>query len=345
MSVPIQNVYYLLCYAWDHLEARSLVNVDAVAGNRVEDLLGKVLQEGVAHLIKSGLDRGYVVYDETGRRLRGKVLLTETLTRMQLQQGRVACQVDELSHDVPHNRVIKATMNALVGLPYLDARIRVGLQQHCRRFYDVADVDLTSAAFRHVQLHRNLSRYAFLINVCQLIARSFVPDERTGVRRFNPFTANDQEMGLLFESFVRNFLRREQTAFRVSSTKVPWDLGSSPPSAAAWLPDMRTDVMLTNAIRRVVVETKCSTRPYQEYFGSRKLRSGHLYQLMSYLSHLHVTRGPAPVGVLLYAGAGPGERLDFNLRGHTLLIRSLDLNRDWRDIHCDLVGLAAELEN
>ena len=63
---------------------------------------------------------------ETSRRLRGKVLLVETLQRSLLEQGRVACQIDELSQDVPHNRVIKAAMLALATLPGIDTR-------HCCR--------------------------------------------------------------------------------------------------------------------------------------------------------------------------------------------------------------------
>lgn len=97
MAVPIRNVYYLLCYAWDRLEARNLVDVDAVPGNRVENFLGKVLQEGVAHLIRRGLDRGYVPIDEEGRRLREKLLLSETVARVLLPRGRIACRMDDLS--------------------------------------------------------------------------------------------------------------------------------------------------------------------------------------------------------------------------------------------------------
>ena len=71
--------------------------------------------------------------------------------------------------------------------------------------------------------------------------------------------------------------------------------------------------------------------------------SGHLYQLLTYLSQLRATPGPVPVGVLLYAGAGELPRLDYRLGGHRLLVRSVDLNRDWPDIHRGLIGLAHEL--
>src|SRR5262249_19799330 len=97
MAIPIQNICYLLCYAWDRLEARDLIQVGGVPGGRVENLLGKVLEAGVAHLIRRGLDRGYVESEEEGRRLCGKLLLSHTLGRCLLPAGRVACAVDELS--------------------------------------------------------------------------------------------------------------------------------------------------------------------------------------------------------------------------------------------------------
>ncbi len=75
MAVPVQNIYYLLCYAWNRLEARDLVDVDAVPGNRVANLLGKVLQDGVANLIRRGFDRGY-----------GEAVASSTWTRRLLRR-------------------------------------------------------------------------------------------------------------------------------------------------------------------------------------------------------------------------------------------------------------------
>lgn len=343
MAVPVRNIYYLLCYAWNRLEARELVDVGAVSGNRIENLLGSVLSHAVADLIRRGLDRGYVPFEEEGRRLRGKMLLSEVVKRTLLARGRVVCTVDELSHDVPHNRLIKAAMAALVGLPGLDQELRVTLRSLGHRMGTVADTDLSPAAFRHVQLHRNVVRYAFVVNLCSLIARSFLPDEKNGGKRFQPFTASEQEMGLLFQAFVRNFLKREQDLFQVSGRSVPWDVDPADEGDSAWLPQMLVDVMLTSSDRRVVVETKYYATPYREHYGTRKLISGHLYQLLTYLSQLRATPGPAPVGVLLYAGAGELPRLDYRLGGHRLLVRSVDLNRDWPDIHRGLIGLAHEL--
>ena len=60
MNIPIANVYYLLCYAWGHVQEMDVVRVEELRGLRgVHDLLGKVLAEGVFRLVRRGIDRGY----------------------------------------------------------------------------------------------------------------------------------------------------------------------------------------------------------------------------------------------------------------------------------------------
>lgn len=343
MPVPLQNIYYLLCYAWNRLEVRNLVDVDSLPGNRVENLLGTVLNEGVSDLIRRGLDRGYVPVEEEGRRLRGKLLVAETVNRLLLRRGRVACRTDELSYDVPHNRVVKAALRHLIDLPSLDDELRTTLRSHWLRLRDVNDVSLSPATFRKVQLHQNVARYAFLINISRLIARSLLPDQKTGGQRFYPFTASEQEMGRLFEGFVRNFLRREQDRYTVSAQKVRWQVDPDWGSDTSWLPEMRTDILLQDTSRRILFETKYYATPHQEHLGRRKLISGHLYQLLTYLAHMSADDGPEPVGVLLYADVGRVPQLNYRLGGFTLLVRSLNLNQGWHVIHRDLLRLVNEL--
>jgi 5-methylcytosine-specific restriction enzyme subunit McrC len=343
LSIRVQNVYYLLCYAWDYLEERSLVDLHAVTGDRVENLLGQVLRDGVSRLFRRGLDRGYVVIEEDGRRLRGKVLISETAQRLLLNQGRVICLPDELTVDVPHNRVIKAGITALVGIPTLDKGVCRGLLDLRRRLGDVTDVDLTPTAFRTIQLHRNVAGYGFLLNVCQLIARSFLPEAGTGRRRFHPFVANEQEMGALFQAFVRNFLKREQADFEVSAPKVDWDVVPFREADLAWLPAMQTDIVLESRDQKIVIEAKYYATPHQAFHGARKLISGHLYQVLTYVSHLRVEPGQERTAVLLYAGAGQEQRLEYRLGGHRVLVRGLDLSVEWREVHRQLLGLAREL--
>jgi len=338
VAVPIENIYYLLCYAWDRLKAPDTAEVSAVANNRIENLLAKVLVEGVSKLVRCGLDRGYVADDQVARRIRGKLLVSQSLKRSLFETGRAECRVDEFSYDVPHNRVIKAALAELSRLDGVDESLRIKLLQHRRLLAEVSDVDLTPSAFRQIQLHRNNARYAFLINVCELLCRNLIPDERGGGRRFQPFNENEQVMGALFEAFVRNFLKREQEEYRVSRPKIGWDVEFVLGPGAEWLPEMQTDVFLESPLRRVVIETKFYAKPVAGRFENKSLISAHLYQLLNYLEHLSAD-GPPASGMLLYAGAGPFPALDYRLGQHHVQIRTLELAQGWQDIHRDLLAL------
>ena len=60
MKIPIKNVYYLLCYAWSHVEENDLVDVAALDEfKHVQDLLGTILADGTFRLLRVGIDRGY----------------------------------------------------------------------------------------------------------------------------------------------------------------------------------------------------------------------------------------------------------------------------------------------
>ena len=52
--IPIQNLYYLLCYAWGLPEQRHWVNVDAKSCPAVVDLLSRLLTKGADVLLKRG---------------------------------------------------------------------------------------------------------------------------------------------------------------------------------------------------------------------------------------------------------------------------------------------------
>jgi 5-methylcytosine-specific restriction enzyme subunit McrC len=333
VAIPIQNIYYLLCYAWDKLEALDMVDVSGIPADRQENLFAKVLSQGVAKLISRGLDRGYISREERGRRIRGKLLMSTSVKSSLFQRGMAACEVDELSYDVPHNRVLKASMRVLMSMPTVERALRQELRSHVVAMSPVADLSLAPTLFRPIQLHRNNARYAFLIHVCELLCGCLLPDPESGKQRFHPFDANEQKMGKIFELFVKHFLRREQSDYRVTAPKIDWVLEPRGWSAS-WLPEMRTDIVLANPGHQILIDAKF----YKERVSSSgKLQSSHLYQLMSYLTHF--PPGPPTNGVLLYAGDDALPRLDFCLGGREVSIRSLDLDQPWQAIRRDLLAL------
>ena len=348
VEIPVENLYYLLCYAWDHLETRDLLKTAVVEGERPVDLLARLLLEGMRHVLRRGLDRGYVEYAEDLRSPRGKMDVTVTGKRALLSRPAVHCRFDELSHDVPQNRVIKATMVALVQSESLAGELRGDLMRTIDRLDDVTTVRPSNQMFRQVCIHRNNALYGLLIHVCELIVRNLLPDPaEDGAIRVRDFTGSSQEMGLMFEEFVRCFLRREQTHFKVDSPQISWDGGGLSESAVLRLPVMKSDVTLTSAAETVIIETKFYSEPLvHSHGGVPKVRSGHLYQLLSYVRN-HAAAAPEGRrvrGILLYAETDRSLDLQYRIHGYDISVVSLGLAQPWKGIRADLLELARPCE-
>lgn len=52
MEIPVENVYYLLCYAWDKLAEKDVVNIDPTKSTDLVNLFARVLASGIDHLLK-----------------------------------------------------------------------------------------------------------------------------------------------------------------------------------------------------------------------------------------------------------------------------------------------------
>lgn len=344
MKIPVENLYYLLCYAWGHLETRDLLRTAAVEGERPVDLLARLLVEGTRHVLRRGLDRGYVELAEDLRSPRGKMDVAATGKRALLSRPAVHCRFDELSHDVPQNRAIKTTLVALTRSSSLAAALRGDAAKLVDRLDDVTDVRPSAQMFRRVSIHRNNASYGFLMSVCELIVRNLLPDpDRDGAVQIQDFTGSDQQMGLMFEEFVRSFLGREQAHFKVGSPQISWDGGGLSDAANQRLPVMKSDVTLTSPEETVIIETKFYANLLARFHrGMPKVRSGHLYQLLSYVRN-QAAASPAEQrvrGILLYAEDHRELDLLYRIHGHDIRVASLRLAQQWDGIRADLLDLA-----
>ena len=345
MTIPIQNIYYLLCYAWDSLEQGQVVPVSQDDCKTLAELFARVLDGGVTHLLKRGLDRDYITEDEDTTSLRGKLGVSSTVKRNLQRKSRVYCVIDAMSHNVPHNRIVKATLRNLVHCSGLDRTLRDRLLRLYRRLHEVSDIELTPRDFGAVRLHRNNAYYRFLIQVCRLIFDNLLVNEHTGDRQFRDFLRDERQMAALFEKFVRNFYRREQTEFRVRSETFGWQGVEATHGDLHFLPRMRTDVSLDSAWRKIVIDTKYYANCLQSYYDSTTIRSESLYQLFAYLNNLQIGDDRQIEGVLLYPTVGRSLSLRYRIQGYAIRIVTVDLNSEWQEIRQHLLGLVTPADS
>ena len=338
--IPIGNLYFLLCYSWNKLDEKDFVEIDALPRQNLPNLVARILINGTNRLIRQGLDRTYTTKTEDTQIPRGKFDISDSLKRSLVVQNRVACAFDDLTYEVLHNQILRTTLQRLSKTLEIDPGLSHQLKLIDRELNQVSIISMKPEHFSRVQLHRNNSFYRFLIHVCKICFHALLPDEKKGTYRFQDFTRDEVRMRKVFQDFVYNFYRIEQSEFSVSSERLHWNTNYADDHARELLPSMVTDVSLTSPTRKIVVECKYTPRVMQENWGKLTGRSDHLYQLFSYLKNLEGRGGVNKTcdGLLLYPTASTSVDFLFEVQGHNIRVVTLDLRENWEQIKDKLLG-------
>ena len=172
-------------------------------------------------------------------------------------------------------------------------------------------------------------------------------DEKTGRTAFRDFRRDKATMWRLFEDFVTGFYEREQPVYRVNpgGRRIQWaDPGWKTDADRARIPVMEADVILESPGRRIILDTKFYRDALARGRGSGtgKLHSNNLYQLLAYLRNRQAKRpdGARHEGILLYPQVGAEPlRAEVWLEGFRIKARTVDLHRDWKLIHGEMLGV------
>lgn len=343
-SIPIQNVYYLFCYAWGRFEDAQSLPVGAEASPDLPNLLARILLSGMRKILRRGLDRGYRYETDDLPTVRGRIELGETLRLQARRIRRLQCEFDELSHDLLHNQILKASIKRLARASMIDRMLAHELAVTVRRMPYVSDIRLDRSAFSRVSLHRNNSHYQFLLRVAELAYDCLLPNHDGTDYLFHDVIRDERKMAAVFERFVRNFYRVEQQSLSVEPLNIKWDATLIAGSAAR-LPNMRVDVFLRGANRQIILDTKYYVDALQTYYNVESFRSEHLYQLFAYLKNAAASDNSFAnaEGILLYPRVGISLDETFMIQGHVVKIATVDLSIPWTEIREHLLKIVAPL--
>lgn len=334
MKVPVQNVYFLLLYAWNRMREAEAVDVAEQGYTRLQDMFAHVLADAVRGILSRGLDRGYVPRNGEVTGIRGRMDTGATVKANLLPLGRTHCEFDEFTQDVLQNRILKATLDALLQTE-MDRRNKDGLRALRHRLQGISSITLTRHDFARVQLHGNNAAYDYALGICRIVHENLMVEPGRGAR-FRDFQATQQRMGGVFEAFVYNFLDREQRSYRVSRQPIAWH-GADGPNAE-FLPRMKVDIALEGQGKRIIVDCKFYAEPLKH--GTAE--SAHLYQILTYLHNAAAsTTALAHEGILLYPVVAKPFVYHLRLNGFPITIRSLNLNQPWQAVHEELLSMFA----
>jgi 5-methylcytosine-specific restriction enzyme subunit McrC len=147
MNIPIQNIYYMLCYAWDALEQIDSVPREITDSPNFYELLTRVLCRSIRPLERVGLDRGYQTRGEATSQPSGKIVFSESLKPKLFLCSKLYCEKDELTTNLVHNQIVKTTLFRLRMCSQFDRDLRGEIASCLDVFKEVDFIDIQSNMF------------------------------------------------------------------------------------------------------------------------------------------------------------------------------------------------------
>lgn len=343
MGIPIKNIYYLLCYAWNKLDEKERVAVSGDDETELIDLFAKVLNNATRILIKRGIDKSYRAHVEELNGIKGKLSFSDSLQRNLLEKQKAICQFDEFSSDILTNQILVSTLRKLLKTKGLNDQHKWESRQLLYKLPGIRSIVLRPAHFKQIRLHRNNRFYEFVLKVCQIIFENTLPGEEPGTYQFADFRRNQRKMNRLFEEFLFQFYRLEPHAFnKVKREQIHWKFTSKKDSMQTFLPLMKTDITLENETQKIIIDAKYYQETLAENYGKKIIKSENLYQVFSYLVNQESRKSLKTLhakGILLYPTIRKEYDLSYSFGNHSIEIRTVNLDQDWRLIRERLLGV------
>lgn len=346
-KIPLRNVFYMLSYSYRELRRGGKIDLADEDFENAMDLFAGILCRGVASLVRRGLTRDYVGKTEPLAFPRGKFEIAETIRSRSLNYRKIVCSYDEHSEDTPLNRIVKAGMRTLCANDDVDPGRRGKLRLMIDYFGGVSDIDLMAVRWNDIRYRREDEPYRLLIFICRIVADCAFITETSGERGLNEFI-DDQLMYELFEVFLGAYYKVEHPNLDVSTQKrIGWDidggLGALGAEDARFLPDMRDDIHIEEPGTRstLIMDAKWYQKPTPEgKYGSERVRSSHLYQILAYVKNFAKTESVDRVsGMLVYPENDHRLMLEYPVGGNFIWVRSVNLDQEFPLIREELEGM------
>jgi len=332
--IPILNIYYLLCYAWDKLAEGEIVSVHAAGSQDLLELFSKVFLSGIYHLQKRGIKKDYKTLENTLFSMKGKFNIAESFKTGSLFQGKLYCEYDELTEDILPNQILKAIMRKFSNTESLSSKTQQAFFPLLKNWASISDIDLQEKHFLQLRSINNDSFYDFMLKISELVHAQLWIHTQDGKYLFRSFVQDEKRMAALFEAFVRNFYKIEQTTFKVFRENIHWQMQSSE-EERKYLPKMQTDISLLSNTRKIIIDTKYYKETFQTYYDSEKIHAQHLYQLFSYLKNISAKSDldAECEGILLYPSIQKEIHLQYKYEKQRISIFTLNLAQPREIIH------------
>lgn len=339
--IPVQNLYYMLSYAFQVLKEQHYRNLATEEFHNTAELCAAIIAKGIGVQLKRGLGRDYIDKSEPLSTLQGKLDISESIKTQTMLKKQMVCAFDEFSVNTEMNQIIKSTVQILLRANIDKAR-KKELRNLMLFFSEVEEIDLYTVNWnRHY--NRNNATYQMLITICYLVYKGLLQSKQDGTTKLMDFL-DEQRMHHLYEKFILEYYRKEHPELTANASQIQWQLDDE---YDEMLPKMQSDIMLSKGSTLLIVDAKYYSHMTQEQFGVHTLHSNNLYQIFTYVKNKEIelkNEEHTVSGMLLYAKTDEDIQLNnvYHMSGNEISTRSLNLNCEFSEIRAQLDSIAEE---
>lgn len=339
--IPIQNIYYMLSYAFQVLKEQGYKDIATEPFQNVAELCAAILARGVSIQIKRGLSREYIGQTEALSSLRGRIEISESIKTTSMLRKQMICTYDDFSVNSYMNRIIKTTMELL-----LRAGISKTRKKELRKvlvFFGEVDLLNIHTINWDIQYNGNNQTYRMLVSICYLVVKGLLQTNSDGAMRLMDFL-DEQRMWRLYEKFILEYYRKEFPQISSTASQIPWAVDDG---ITDMLPVMQSDITLEYGDKVLIIDAKYYSHTIQERYDTHTIHSNNLYQIFTYVKNMESNLSDVPhevSGMLLYAQTDETVQPDhtYHMGGNKISVRSLNLNCDFTEIAGQLNGIVGE---
>lgn len=333
--IPVQNIYYMLSYAFQALQAQNYKDLATEEFHNTAELCAEILIKGISTQLKRGLGKNYVPKSESLSTLQGKLNISESIKTQTMLKKQMICTYDEFSINTTFNQILKSTVLLLLKANISGTR-KKRLRSLLLYFSDVDEIDLHFVNWNQ-HYNRNNQSYQMLIGICYLVYKGLLQTQHDGNTKVMDFF-DEQRMCRLYEKFLLEYYRKEHPELTANASQISWQLDNN---MDLMLPKMQTDIMLSKGHKILIIDAKYYSHMTQLQYGVNTLHSNNLYQIFTYVKNKEFELRNCEhtvSGMLLYAQTDEDivPNGSYQMSGNQFTVHALDLNQDFSKIAKDL---------
>ncbi|MDG5472415.1 5-methylcytosine-specific restriction endonuclease system specificity protein McrC [Jeotgalibacillus sp. ET6] len=330
--IKIQNLYYMLAYAFRFLKEDGTAHVDTESFEHAADLCAALLVLGMSKQIKRGLAKDYMLHTESITSPRGRIDVAASIKERAPFKKQLVCDFDEYTENTKINQIVKTTLLLLLRSKEVSLTQKKELRRIVLYLRQVGTVHLTSVQWSSIQYQRNNVTYRMLINICEFIVKSNLLSTQEGYSKQKQVT-DDQAMHVLFEKFVLGYYQKHHPSLRPASSHIEWQVDND---ERDFLPRMKSDITLYKENRTLIIDTKYykSALQHNSLYNKKTIHSSNLYQMYTYVKNKDMFQTGLVSGLLLYAKTDEeiAPNQSYIMESNRVSVKTLELNTNFSNI-------------